>query len=87
MKLGVLFSGGKDSTIALHETAKKNKIECLITLISQNKESYMFHTPNIEVTELQSQSLEIPTIYVVLGSSYGGRTCEGCQGQREVSLQ
>ena len=63
MKLGVLFSGGKDSTIALHETTNKNKIECLITLISKNKESYMFHTPNIKVTKLQSQALEIPIIY------------------------
>jgi ABC transporter with metal-binding/Fe-S-binding domain ATP-binding protein len=63
MKLGVLFSGGKDSTIALHETANKNKIECLITLISKNKESYMFHTPNIGVTKLQSESLKIPILY------------------------
>lgn len=63
MKLGVLFSGGKDSTIALHETAKKNKIECLIILISENKESYMFHTPNIKITKLQAQALEIPTVY------------------------
>lgn len=62
MKLGVLFSGGKDSTIALHETAKKNKIECLITLISKNKESYMFHTPNIKVTKLQSEALGIPIV-------------------------
>lgn len=60
MKLGVLFSGGKDSTIALHKAAKKNKIECLITLISKNKESFMFHTPNINITNLQSEALGIP---------------------------
>ena len=59
MKLGVLFSGGKDSTIALHKAAKKNKIECLITLISKNKESFMFHTPNINITNLQSEALRI----------------------------
>lgn len=62
MKLGVLFSGGKDSTLALHKVAKKNSIECLITLNSKNKESYMFHTPNINITELQSESLGIPLI-------------------------
>ncbi len=62
MKLGVLFSGGKDSTIALHMAAKENKIECLITLISKNKESYMFHTPNINITKLQSEALGIPVI-------------------------
>jgi ABC transporter with metal-binding/Fe-S-binding domain ATP-binding protein len=63
MKLGVLFSGGKDSTIALHKVAKEHKIECLITLISKNKESYMFHTPNINITKLQSEALEIPVLY------------------------
>jgi ABC transporter with metal-binding/Fe-S-binding domain ATP-binding protein len=62
MNLGVLFSGGKDSTIALHKVAKENKIACLITLISKNKESYMFHTPNINITKLQSEALGIPII-------------------------
>ena len=62
MKLGVLFSGGKDSTIALHKTAKKHKIECLITIISQNKESYMFHTPNIDIAKMQADALGIPII-------------------------
>jgi ABC transporter with metal-binding/Fe-S-binding domain ATP-binding protein len=62
MKLGVLFSGGKDSTVALHRASQKNEIKCLITLISKNKESYMFHTPNIKITELQSEALGIPVI-------------------------
>ena len=62
MKLGVLFSGGKDSTIALHKAAKKHKIECLITIISKNKESYMFHTPNIDITKMQADALGIPLI-------------------------
>jgi len=62
MKLGVLFSGGKDSTIALHKTVKEYKIECLITIISKNKESYMFHTPNIDITKMQANALGIPLI-------------------------
>jgi diphthine-ammonia ligase len=62
MKLGVLFSGGKDSTLALHKTAEKAEIMCLITLISENKESYMFHTPNIDITTIQSEALGMPLI-------------------------
>jgi len=62
MKLGVLFSGGKDSTIALHKAAKNHNIECLITIISKNKESYMFHTPNIDITKMQADALGIPII-------------------------
>ena len=63
MRLGVLFSGGKDSTLALHiATEKKESIACLITLTSKNKESYMFHTPNIEMTTLQAEALELPLV-------------------------
>ncbi len=62
MKLGILFSGGKDSTLALHIAAKHETVACLITLASINKESYMFHTPNIDLTKLQAEALEIPLI-------------------------
>jgi diphthine-ammonia ligase len=62
MKLGVLFSGGKDSTFALHKAAEKEEVACLITIISENKESYMFHTPNIELTALQAEALHLPLI-------------------------
>jgi diphthine-ammonia ligase len=62
MKLAVLFSGGKDSTLALHKAAEKEEVICLITLVSENKESYMFHTPNIDVTALQAEALGLPLI-------------------------
>ncbi|MFH1408326.1 MAG: diphthine--ammonia ligase [Nanoarchaeota archaeon] len=62
MKLAALFSGGKDSVLALHEAAEQHDIVCLITMVSKNPESYMFHTPNIHLTALQAASLEIPQI-------------------------
>ncbi|MFB3889860.1 MAG: diphthine--ammonia ligase [Candidatus Bathyarchaeia archaeon] len=62
MKLGVLFSGGKDSTLALHKTAEKEQVACLITLQSSNPESYMFHTPNIDLTALQAEALSLPLV-------------------------
>ena len=62
MRLGILFSGGKDSTLALHKAAEKEEVTCLITLVSQNKESYMFHTPNIDITALQAEALGLPLI-------------------------
>jgi len=65
MRLGVLFSGGKDSTLALHLAAEKDKIVCLITLVSNNKESYMFHTPNIDLTTLQAKALGLPLVSVI----------------------
>ena len=62
MKLGVLFSGGKDSTLALHRAQEKEEVECLITLRSKNLESYMFHTPNIDLSALQAEALGIPMV-------------------------
>jgi ABC transporter with metal-binding/Fe-S-binding domain ATP-binding protein len=65
MRLGVLFSGGKDSTLALHMAAERETVACLITMVSKNKESYMFHTPNIDMTVLQAEALGLPLVSVV----------------------
>lgn len=62
MRLGVLFSGGKDSTLALHLATEKEEAVCLITVLSKNKESFMFHTPNIDITTLQAEALGLPQI-------------------------
>lgn len=63
MKVGILFSGGKDSVFATYLARKEgNEISCLLTMIPDNKESYMFHTPSINKTKLQAQAMEIPII-------------------------
>lgn len=64
MKLGVLYSGGKDSTLALLKAREYHQIACLITLISENKESYMFQTPNVEWTHLHAEALGLPLVTV-----------------------
>ena len=63
MKLAVLFSGGKDSTMAAYLTKKQgHELTCLISIISENKESYMFHTPSISKTKFQASVMDIPLI-------------------------
>lgn len=62
MKLGVLFSGGKDSVFACWRAMGKNEVACLITLFSENPDSYMFHTPNISRTGLQAEAMGIPLL-------------------------
>ncbi len=63
MKVGVLFSGGKDSTYAAWLAQKQgHELVCLISLISENKESYMFHTPVITMTQKQAELMGIPLI-------------------------
>lgn len=63
MKLGVLFSGGKDSVFACHLAMQKEQVACLITILSQNPDSYMFHTPNIRYTEMQARAMGIPILF------------------------
>jgi len=63
LKLGILFSGGKDSTFAMHIMEKQNyEISCLISLRSANPDSYMFHTPNIDMTRMQAEAIGLPLI-------------------------
>jgi len=62
MKIAVLFSGGKDSVYALHFAMQQHEIACLISMISKNTESYTFHVPNIHLTKLQAEAMEIPLI-------------------------
>ncbi len=64
-RVGVLFSSGKDSTYALHLMEKQNyEVKCLITLKSENRESYLFHTPAIDLTSLQAEALGLPQVVV-----------------------
>lgn len=62
MNVAVLFSGGKDSTLALYYALKKDNVKCLISIISKNPESYMFHTPNINLAEKQAEAIGLPVI-------------------------
>ncbi len=72
MKLGVLYSSGKDSNYALYLMQKQgHEIKCLITIKSKNPDSFMFHTPNIEMTELQAESMNIPLVEQVTDGEEG----------------
>jgi diphthine-ammonia ligase len=63
LRIGALFSTGKDSHFALWLMQRHNyEISCLITLKSKNPDSYMFHTPAIELARLQSTALNIPLL-------------------------
>ncbi len=64
MANAVLFSGGKDSTLAYHKALEHGiPIDLLITMVSTSKESYMFHYPNVKFTELQAEALGVRHIF------------------------
>lgn len=63
LKLGILFSSGKDSTAAAYIMKRQNyELTCLITLRSRNPHSYMFQSAGVELVELQAQAMELPII-------------------------
>jgi diphthine-ammonia ligase len=63
MKLGVLFSGGKDSTYAACLAKRAgHEISCFLTVKSSNKSSFMFHTPAIDLTAKQAELCGIPIL-------------------------
>ncbi|HIP16816.1 MAG TPA: TIGR00289 family protein [Methanothermococcus okinawensis] len=65
MKIAALYSGGKDSAYALWWALNQGwDVKYLVNVVSKNKESYMFHVPNVELTELVSESTGIPLIKV-----------------------
>lgn len=65
MDVAILFSGGKDSTMALYAALDaKEDVKYLLSVKSTNDESYMFHVPNIHIADLLSQALDIPMISV-----------------------
>jgi diphthine-ammonia ligase len=67
MKLAVLLSGGKDSLFACWKAMEKEEVVCLITIVSRNEESYMFHTPNIRHARLQAEASGLPLLEFATG--------------------
>lgn len=62
MKLVSLFSGGKDSTLATYNAIEAgNEIKFLLSFIP-DKESYMFHYPNIKLAKISAEAMNIPII-------------------------
>jgi ABC transporter with metal-binding/Fe-S-binding domain ATP-binding protein len=60
--LGVLFSGGKDSVFACRRAMETDSVVCLITVISENPDSYMFHTPNVRWAHLIAEAIGVPQL-------------------------
>ncbi len=74
-KLGVLWSSGKDSAYAAYTMNQMNyELTCLISIKSKNPDSYMFHTPNINLVEKQAEAMEFPLII------------EETEGKKEIEL-
>ncbi len=64
-----LFSGGKDSTYALHWAVLKGfEVACLVTVKPRAEDSMMFHVPYVNLARLQAEALGLPIVFYEQGS-------------------
>ena len=62
-KCAVLFSGGKDSCLALHKAVENGyNVDYLLSVIPENFDSFMFHKPYLNLLEKQAEELDIELI-------------------------
>jgi diphthine-ammonia ligase len=63
MKLAALFSGGKDSSLAVQRSLESGwKVTHLVSITPKRPDSYMYHYPNIQLTALQAEAAGIPLV-------------------------
>ena len=61
MKLASLYSGGKDSNFSIFEMNKRgHDVVCLISIVPMSSESLLFHFPNIRLTSMLAQAIDLP---------------------------
>lgn len=62
-KAAILFTGGKDSTLALFKAKQAGySVNYLISLLPYSKDSYLFHKPSLRLLKAQASSLGLPLI-------------------------
>lgn len=65
MKLASLFSGGKDSVYSIFLANKQgHNVTCLLSVFPKSAESHLLHHPNLQWTNLQSESMQIPQLTI-----------------------
>jgi diphthine-ammonia ligase len=63
LRVAVLVSGGKDSALSLHRVLKQGyEVKYLVSMLPQREDSWMFHFPNIHLTELFAKAVGIPLV-------------------------
>jgi diphthine-ammonia ligase len=63
LRLAALVTGGKDSILALYRAQQMgHTIKVLATMLPKRSDSYMFHFPNIHLTDHIAKALEIPLV-------------------------
>lgn len=85
MKIAMLFSGGKDSNLALHRLVRAgHEVAALVTALPSRSDSWMFHCPNAHLASAQAECLGIPWEPIPVSGSEGIEVSELERGIQEV---
>ncbi len=78
MKVGILFSGGKDSCLAIETARNKGwEIAYLLSVKPTRRDCYLFHYATVELTKELANILGIPHIYT---------TCSEADVKKEAQI-
>lgn len=81
LKVAVLYSGGKDSTMSLYHALKSGwEVAALIAVKPKSMDAYLWHYATVEWTKLSSEALGIPHIFIMcngIGPDEETRELEG----------
>jgi predicted ATP pyrophosphatase (TIGR00289 family) len=63
MRVAVLATGGKDSTLALYKVINEGyEVKHLVSMIPLREDSWMFHYPNIRLMDLFAEAVDISLV-------------------------
>jgi len=63
VRLAALFSGGKDSTYAAYVAVQRGwELTHLLSVIPEDRDSMLFHVPNLSMTALLAQAMRRPLL-------------------------
>jgi len=63
VRVAVLATGGKDSTLALYHVLQEGyEVERLAAIVPLREDSWMFHYPNIRLVDLFAETVGIPLV-------------------------
>jgi ABC transporter with metal-binding/Fe-S-binding domain ATP-binding protein len=63
MRVAVLATGGKDSTLALYRVLREGyEVKYVVGIIPQREDSWMFHYPNMHLIDLFAEAVGIPLV-------------------------
>lgn len=63
MRLAALYSGGKDSTLAMYTAVQMgHEVPYIVTIRPADSASWVFHTPNLSVVPLMAEAMHVQQV-------------------------